>query len=297
MFQKSMGGLPSSEHKSKKVFSKRLSQTSNPCSKVISKDKSSNMWKDDPQALSLSLTLSPRLSKKICLCPSPSPVVALGKKAPEKDCFSSSVTSCKKKLKHVTTWEEQVCKLCNNNKQNKQPTYLPKYLPLRILTNNNKKQGYQNQQTKQFVCPITLKEEVHPDHEPIFQNPLLLWEGESSKKKLWKEKKPKKKRKKDEKRKINLFSHTHTHTHSSTSTCVLDYILEAPKEAFMSIWVHKQKKHHLHTYTHTHTHHNKWYSEGARNEGRPTTTKASFCKYKTTFFFLTNLSCDATKLL
>jgi hypothetical protein len=65
----------------------------------------------------------------------------------------------------------------------------------------------------------------------------------------------------------------------------------------MSIWVHKQKKHHLHTYTHTHTHHNKWYSEGARNEGRPTTTKASFCKYKTTFFFLTNLSCDATKLL
>jgi hypothetical protein len=43
MFQKSMGGLPSSEHKSKKVFSKRLSQTSNPCSKVISKDKSSTM--------------------------------------------------------------------------------------------------------------------------------------------------------------------------------------------------------------------------------------------------------------
>jgi hypothetical protein len=43
MFQKSMGGLPSSEHTSKKVFSKRLSQTSNPCSKVISKDKSSTV--------------------------------------------------------------------------------------------------------------------------------------------------------------------------------------------------------------------------------------------------------------
>jgi hypothetical protein len=36
-------------------------------------------------------------------------------------------------------------------------------------------------------------------------------------------------------REKSIYSHTHTHTHSSTSTCVLDYILEAPKEAFMSI--------------------------------------------------------------
>jgi hypothetical protein len=71
-------------------------------------------------------------------------------------------------------------------KQNKQTTYLPKYLPLRNTNQQQQqqKQGYQNQQTKQFVCTITLKEEVHPDHEPIFQNPLLLWEGESSKQEL-----------------------------------------------------------------------------------------------------------------
>jgi hypothetical protein len=41
----------------------------------------------------------------------------------------------------------------------------------------------------------------------------------------------------------------------------------------MSIWVHKQKKHHLHT--HTHTHHNKWYSEGARKQGRKAHTHKS----------------------
>jgi hypothetical protein len=52
-------------------------------------------------------------------------------------------------------------------------------------------------------------------------------------KKSFERKKPKKKRKKDEKRKINLFTHTHTHT--LVLVHVLDYIVEAPKEAFMSI--------------------------------------------------------------
>jgi hypothetical protein len=52
-------------------------------------------------------------------------------------------------------------------------------------------------------------------------------------KKSFERKKPKKKRKKDEKRKTNLFSHTHTHT--LVLVHVLDYIVEAPKEAFMSI--------------------------------------------------------------
>ncbi len=78
------------------------------------------------QGLSLSLSLPPSLQKNLSLSrPSPSPVVALGKKAPEKDCFSSSVTSCKKNSNMWPLEKNKFANFATTTNKTKQTNNLP----------------------------------------------------------------------------------------------------------------------------------------------------------------------------